>query len=61
MKKIVLPQLVCICLLSLAGALVAATSYAWFAKLGGETEKHIDGEIGLRSYFYDGDGTEERP
>ncbi len=61
MKEKILPHLVCLCLLSFAGVLAAATSFAWFAKLGGETEKHIDGEIGLRSYFYDGDGTEERP
>ena len=43
------------CLAFSALSLTFAT-LAWFALPGGKTEKHIDGEIGLRSYFYAGNG-----
>ena len=39
----------------------AVASLAWFANAGGKTKKHADGEIGLRGYFYAGDGSEDHP
>ena len=44
-----------------AGLLSAAVSLAWFFGAAGKTDKVIDGEIGLRSYFYTGDGSREKP
>ena len=49
---------------SLLGVIVSAsvalalsiTSLAWFAKPENKADKTLDGEIGLRSYFYAGDG-----
>ena len=62
MKKAI-PQLVTtiLCGLALAGSAVALT-LSWFMKPGGTTDKEtLDGEIGLRGYFYAGNGTEENP
>ena len=61
MKKQLLGRIAGIALVAFSAISVAVVSLAWFAKAGGKTEKHADGEIGLRGYFYAGDGSEEHP
>ena len=61
MKKVLIGRIVCIALVSFAAVSMAVASLAWFARPGGETKKHADGEIGLRGYFYAGDGSQEHP
>ena len=61
MKKELIGRIACIALVSFAAVSMAVASLAWFARAGGETKKHADGEIGLRGYFYAGDGSEEHP
>ena len=48
---------------TLMTALVCSTvAVAWFTGLGSKTDKEaINGEVGLRGYFYAGDGSEQRP
>ena len=62
MKKILsrcLIGLTATCALALT---ISTLSLAWFKAPGGTTDKEtIDGEVGLRSYFYTGDGSENRP
>ena len=63
MKKGLLSRLaiVAVSTLSLAGS-IAAFSIAWFTLPGGSTNKEtLDGEVGLRNYFYDGNGSESKP
>ena len=63
MNKKLVPQLVTTIIsgVTLLGSLVAM-SLAWFSTPGGTTDKEtLDGEIGLRGYFYAGNGTEEYP
>ena len=59
MKKQTLFKVFSIAMLSMSAMSCAIASLAWFKKAGGETNEHqaIDGEIGLRSYFYQGDGS----
>lgn len=40
---------------------IALATVAWFASAGGKTTKHLDGEVGLRGYFYTGDGSSLHP
>ena len=41
---------------------LAVATIAWFAAPGGKLSKEkVDGNIGLRSYFYAGDGSLENP
>ena len=61
MKKQLLGRIAGIALVAFSAISVAVVSLAWFANAGGKTEKHADGEIGLRGYFYAGDGSEEHP
>ena len=61
MKKAFLGRIVCIALASLSAISLAVVSFAWFAGAGGKTDRTADGEIGLRGYFYAGDGSEDHP
>lgn len=61
MKKVLLGRVVSIALVGFSAVSLAVASLAWFARAGGQTDKQIDGEIGLRGYFYAGDGSEEHP
>lgn len=61
MKKQLLGRIAGIALVAFSAISVAVVSLAWFANAGGKTEKHVDGEIGLRGYFYAGDGSKEHP
>ena len=61
MKKGLLGRIFGISLVSLSAVAVAVASIAWFAMPDKESEKHLNGEIGLRGYFYDGDGSQEKP
>ena len=62
MKKLISRIIIgCIALGTLSISLAALT-LGWFAGAGGKTDDQaIDGEIGLRSYFYTGDGTISSP
>ena len=61
MNKKFITRLISIGLISLSAVSLGIATFAWFAMPGGKTEKHTDGSIGLRSYFYSGDGSEEHP
>ena len=61
MKKTTIGRIFGIALVSFSAISVAVATLAWFAEAGGKTDKQIDGEIGLRGYFYAGDGTEDHP
>ena len=63
MKKGIWPRLLAgitaTCSLALT---LSAITMAWFTTPGGSTDDEIlDGEVGLRGYFYRGDGSEDRP
>ena len=62
MKKSVLSILLsCVVLSAVATISVLSFSYAWFAQ-GSETNNEaVDGEIGLRGYYYAGDGSKNSP
>ena len=61
MKKSMIGRIAAIALVAFTGVAVAVATFAWFVMPGGKTEKHIDGTIGLRSYFYAGNGSESDP
>ena len=61
MKKGLIGRIVGIGMVSLSALAVAVASIAWFAMPDKSSEKSLNGEIGLRGYFYDGDGSEEKP
>ena len=63
MKKLISRILTgCVVLCSAAMMSVAALSIAWFNGLANKTDKEaIDGEIGLRGYYYAGNGTKGDP
>lgn len=63
MKKLISRILTgCIVLCSTALLSVAALSIAWFSSSTGQTDKEaVDGEIGLRGYYYTGNGSESDP
>ena len=61
MKKIVIGRVVSVALVGFSALSLAIVSLAWFARAGGQIDKQIDGEIGLRGYFYAGDGSEDHP
>lgn len=56
MKKGLLGRIIGIALVSFSAVSAAVATFAWFSKPGGQTSQHLDGEVSLRSYFYDGDG-----
>ena len=62
MKKLISKIIVgCVALGTLSISLAALT-LGWFAGAGGQTDNQaVDGEIGLRGYFYDGDGKVTTP
>ncbi len=47
----------------LSTAAIAVGTFAWFIVAVPTVEKDqvVGGEVGLRSYFYDGNGTQENP
>ena len=61
MNKSLFGRIVCIGLASFSAISLAIVSIAWFANAGGKTDMTADGEIGLRGYFYAGDGSEDHP
>ena len=61
MKKQTIGRISLISLVTFSAISVVVATLAWFTYAGDKTEKSIDGEIGLRSYFYAGDGSEEHP
>ena len=61
MNKSLFGRIACIALVSFSAISLAIASIAWFANAGGKTEKSADGSIGLRGYFYAGDGSEDHP
>lgn len=61
MKRINTGRLAIISLVSFSVISVAVASLAWFTNAGQKTKESIDGGIGLRNYFYAGDGSEEHP
>ena len=61
MKKGLLGRIFGFALVSISAISVAVASIAWFASAGGEVDKKLDGEIGMRGYFYSGDGSAAYP
>ena len=60
MKKSLVEKIVGISLVAFSAISFAVATLAWFANPGKESDKHLNGEIGLRGYFYDGDGSETK-
>ena len=57
MKRTTLGKIVGISLVAISSVSLAVATIAWFAAPGGKLSKEkVDGNIGLRSYFYAGDG-----
>ena len=62
MKKTTLVKIIGISLVAMSSLSLAIATMAWFVGPGGNLDKEkIDGEIGLRGYFYAGDGSDENP
>ena len=63
MKKGLLSRLLVVGTSTIAlASSIAALTLSWFMVPGGSTNKEtLDGMVGLRSYFYDGNGTYEKP
>jgi len=61
MKKSLLAKIVAIALTSISAISVVVASFAWFMVRGSTNDETLDGEIGLRSYFLTGTGTETNP
>ena len=64
MKKGLIAKLIMYCCIGFAaiGIAASAVSLGWFSGLGVQTdEEAISGEIGLRGYYYSGDGSAEHP
>ena len=62
MKKTTLGKIFGISLVALSSVSLAVATVAWFAGPGGVLSKEkVDGNIGLRGYFYAGDGSQENP
>ena len=61
MKKTTLVRIFGSVLVAFSALSVAVATIAWFLRPGGETDKTINGEIGLRGYFYAGNGDEDTP
>ena len=61
--KRMLPRILAVGLSAIAlVSSVVAFSIAWFTSPGGSTDKEtLDGEVGLRGYFYTGNGTKDNP
>ena len=60
MKNNFLGKLIGGVLVGFSAISLTIATLAWFAQPGRESNKHLDGEIGLRGYFYDGDGSFEK-
>ena len=57
-NKTLITKVIAFSLVALCSASVAAAAFAWFSTNKRETEhEHVNGDVGLRGYFYDGDGT----
>lgn len=62
MKKILSRSLISIICTGLAAFALSMATLAWFTTPGGSTDKeNVDGEVGLRGYFYSGDGSYDWP
>ena len=61
MKKGLIPRILLISLVSFTAGTLAVGTIAWFTTMNATSEETIDGEIGLRSYFFAGNGTESEP
>ena len=57
-KRILLTSCIGISAIALS---LSVVTLAWFAKPASSTEKNLDGEIGLRGYFFAGNGQEATP
>ncbi|MBP3732791.1 MAG: hypothetical protein J6I84_06050 [Bacilli bacterium] len=61
-NKPFIAKIVAISLVALSSASVAAAALAWFTSNKKDTEnEHVNGDVGLRGYFYDGDGSSIYP
>ncbi len=58
--KRVAPKLI-ISVIALLTIAIPVGTVAWFMSDSRNTKKSIDGEVGLRSYFYTGDGSDSKP
>ena len=54
-------RIIGISLITMSSLSIALTTLAWLAKPKSSTDEHADGTIGLRGYFYSGNGTKESP
>lgn len=61
MRKGMLGRIVGIAMVSVSAVSLAIATFAWFASAGGELDEKLDGEIGMRGYFYSGDGSPTYP
>ena len=62
MKKTTFRTLLTLACTGFVAVCLSTASLAWFTTPGGKTDKEtLDGEVGLRGYFYTGDGSEENP
>ena len=59
MKKGLLSKILLSCITGFSFVACATAAVAWFVRKGAETTKQADGQLGLRSYFYAGDGLSE--
>ena len=59
MKKTLLTKIFLCSLASFSLVAVVTGVVSWFVSTGAKNDKQADGVIGLRSYFYDGDGETE--
>ena len=57
-KRILLTSCIGISAIALS---LSVVTLAWFTKPASSTEKNLDGEIGLRGYFFAGNGQEATP
>lgn len=63
-RKDIIPTILigCISIASAAVVSISALSLGWFSGPSAKVEEEIiNGVVGLRSYFYDGDGSEDHP
>ena len=48
-------------MIAISSLSLAISSFAWFSGPGTELDKKLDGQIGMRGYFYSGDGSAAHP
>lgn len=62
MKKTTFRTLLTLACTGFVAVCLSTASLAWFTTPGGKTDREtLDGEVGLRGYFYTGDGSENNP